>query len=349
MIKNKDKFLDKKKEITKIFSGKIILVTGGLGSIGSAIVQELLKYNPKLIRVVDNRETEIYYAIEERKNESVKYFFADVREKESIKKIISGVDIVFHAAAMKHVGICEQHPFEAVKTNILGTQNVIESCIEVGVEKMIFISTDKAVNPNSVMGTTKLLAERMVSAMNSSHANIKTKFGVVRFGNVLYSRGSVLEVWKDQLNNGEKITITDLEMTRFVMGIPQSIELIFSAMRYIRDSEIFILKMPSCKIRTLAEAYLEINGRPSNYYELIKPNEGEKDHEELLANIESKFLMENEQFFLRLPLRLDDGNIEPYLRMGFKSSKEKGFISNDERYLLDRESLKVILKKYINE
>lgn len=338
-----------KKVIKNLFNNKNILVTGGLGSIGAAIVEELLKYNPKTIQIIDNRETEMFYAIEHKRYEKVKYYFRDIRDKESIEEVMKSVDIVFHAAAMKHVLVCERNPFEAVKTNVIGTQNVIEACVNNNVKKMILISTDKAVNPISVMGTTKLLAERIVSAMHNIRDKISTEFGVVRFGNVLYSRGSVLEIWEKQLQKGKKIAVTNPAMTRFFMGIPQSVELIFSATYYAKNGEIFIFKMPSCKISTLAEAYLELKGYPRDFYIVIGEKEGEKRHEELLSKNESEFLMEKDRFFLKLPLRLKKKEIKYYKQLGFKKSRKEAFTSNDPNILLTKKQIKQLLREYLEE
>lgn len=338
-----------KNVIKKFFNNKNILVTGGLGSIGSGIVKELLKYNPRTIQVVDNRETEMFYSIDYNKDKKIKHYFIDIRDKDSLEKVMKNVDIVFHTAAMKHVLVCERNPFEAVKTNVFGTQNIIEVCINNNVKKMILISTDKAVNPTNVMGTTKLLAERIVAAMHNIRDKISTEFGVVRFGNVLYSRGSVLEIWEKQLQKGKKITITNPEMTRFFMGIPQSVELIFSATYYAKNGEIFIFKMPSCKIGTLAEVYLELKGYPQNYYAVIGEREGEKTHEELLSKNESEFLMEKDRFFLKLPLRLPKNEMKYYQRLGFKASKKDSFVSNDPHFLLKKNQVKRLLKDYLRE
>ena len=333
--------------IKNLFNNKNILVTGGLGSIGAEIVKELLKYKPKTIQVVDNRETEMHYSIAYNKHRNVKYYFIDIRDKDSVGKVMKNVNIVFHAAAMKHVFVCERNPFEAVKTNVLGTQNVIEACVNNNIEKMILISTDKAVSPMSVMGTTKLLAERMVAAMHNIRDKINTEFGVVRFGNVLYSRGSVLEIWERQLEEGKKITITNPEMTRFFMGIPQSVELIFSATYYAKNGEIFIFKMPSCKICTFAEAYLELKGCPRDYYITTGEKEGEKRHEELLSKNESEFLMEKDKFFLKLPLRLKKDEMKYYKRLGFKKSKKETFTSNDPNILLTKKQIQQLLREYL--
>src|SRR3989344_2773133 len=198
----------------EIFKDKRVAVIGGLGSIGSKIVSKLKELAVKKIIIIDNRETELFYAKEDKKESEIEGIFADVRDYDSIENALNNVDIVFHAAAMKHVIISEDNPFEAIKTNVLGTKNVIEASIKNGVEKTILISTDKAVNPTSVMGATKLLAEKLVGAIATSKSLRKnrTQFGIVRFGNVLYSRGSVLEIWNRQIKDGKKITITDGHM-----------------------------------------------------------------------------------------------------------------------------------------
>jgi FlaA1/EpsC-like NDP-sugar epimerase len=291
----------------------------------------------------------MFYKIDYNQKKNVKYYFIDIRNKDSVGKIMKNVDIVFHAAAMKHVLVCERNPFEAVQTNVLGTQNIIEACIDNNVGKMILISTDKAVNPNNVMGTTKLLAEKMVAAMHNIKDKINTAFGVVRFGNVLYSRGSVLEIWEKQLEKGEKIKVTNPKMTRFFMSIPQSVELIFSATYYAKNGEIFIFKMPSCEIGSLAKIYLELKGCPKNYFTIIGVREGEKTHEELLSKNESEFLMEKDKFFLKLPLRLPKNEMKYYQRIGFKMSKKDSFTSDNPYFLLKKSQIKKLLREYLKE
>lgn len=326
-----------------MFKGKTIAVTGGLGSIGSHIVQKLLVHEPKNILILDNRETGLFYSSEYPNDKRIQSFFCDVREKEQVKKFLKNADIVFHAAAMKHVVVCEKNPFETVKTNVIGTQNVIDACIENNIEKMILISTDKAVNPTNVMGATKLLAERLVSAMCNLRRDDETKFGIVRFGNVLYSRGSVLEIWKRQLQKGEKITITDPEMTRFFMDVYQSVDLIFSATQYAENGETFILKMPSVKIGVLSEAFLELVNFPDHHSRTIGIRPGEKMHEELLLDNEG-ILLENDSFFLKLPLQIGQKSNVKY--KSFKKSSNISFKSNNPSYLMNIESVKSILKNY---
>jgi FlaA1/EpsC-like NDP-sugar epimerase len=322
-------------KIPELFKRKKILVTGGLGSIGSEIVQQLLQYKPDLIRVMDNRETELFYSRQTYQgNSSIDFYFGDVRDKERLNKAVDGIDIIFHAAAMKHVIVCEYDPGEAIKTNVIGTQNVIDCAFEHNVERMIQISTDKVVNPTNVMGATKLLAERLVSAMCNIKGNKRTKFGIVRFGNVLASRGSVLEIWDKQLKSGQKITITDPEMTRFFMSIPDSVKLVCTAAYYADNGETFILKMPSVKIENLAKAFLAARKSPENQYEVIGMKPGEKMHEGLLFTEESGFLMENEDMFVRLPLRFNyDEGRKKFEKLGFFKSECSSFSSKETRFL----------------
>lgn len=333
-----------KETISELFQNKKILVTGGLGSIGSEIVRQLLQYNPKLIRVMDNRETELFYSRQSfQKDSEVEFLFGDVRDKDRLNKATDGIDIIFHAAAMKHVIVCEYDPGEAVKTNVIGTQNVIDCAFEHNVERMLLISTDKVVNPTNVMGATKLLAERLVSAMCNMRGDKRTKFGIVRFGNVLASRGSVLEIWDKQLRAGHKITITNPEMTRFFMSIPESVQLVCTAAYYSDNGETFILKMPSIIIQDLAETFLVSRGKPKDYFEIIGAKAGEKMHEGLLFAEESGFLMENDEMFVRLPLRFNyDEGRKKFEKLGFKTSDCTSFSSREARYLL-KENLQGIL------
>jgi FlaA1/EpsC-like NDP-sugar epimerase len=334
--------------LTDMFKDKRILVTGGLGSIGYEIVKQLSVCPLKELRVFDNRETELLYIIQNLgDNKSVVPILGDVRDKESTMRACKDVDIIFHAAALKHVLICEMAPLEAVKTNVVGTQNLIESAIQSGIERFVMISTDKAVNPTNVMGSTKLLAERLVSAVCNQKQRGKTKFSTVRFGNVMASRGSVLEVWSKELEEGKKIAVTDPDMTRFIMSIPQSVKLIFQASTYGEDGEIFIFKMPSVRIGDLAEAYLKVKGRNPDFIYIKGAQPGEKDHEELICREEVKNLLEDERMFVEIsPFFLQKG-IEKYTKLGFQKADEKRFSSNDAANLLSKEQVIKVLREQL--
>ena len=244
-------------EVEGYYKDKVLLVTGGAGSIGSEITKKILEYNPSVIRVLDNNETALFELEEELNSDKLRVFYGDVRDKDRLKRAFDNVDIIFHAGALKHVPLCEFNPFDAVKTNIIGTQNVLDVALDRDVEKVIFVSTDKAVNPINVMGATKLLAERLTISANHYTGDKETVFSCVRFGNVLNSRGSVIPVFKNQIKNGGPVKITDKDMTRFIMGIPEAVELILKAGQKADGGEIFILKMPATNIMDLAEVMIE--------------------------------------------------------------------------------------------
>ena len=241
------------------FKGKTILITGGTGSIGLGIVKQLVNCKPKAIRIFANDENSIF---ETRRtigdNPLFKYMVGDVRDKDRLSLAIRNVDIVFHAAAMKHIDICEQNPFDAVKTNVIGTSNVLEAAIIEKVSKFIFISTDKATNPTSTLGASKLLAERLTLDASSYNENGKTIFAIARFGNVIGSRGSVFQIFYHNLRNGNPLIITDARMTRFIMSISEAASMILQMTSITKDGEIFILKMPSVKISDLAGAMVDV-------------------------------------------------------------------------------------------
>ena len=241
------------------FRNKKILITGGTGSIGIGLIKQLLPYKPKIIKVFTNDENSIFESIRKfGKNPVIDYEMGDVRDKERLDFVIRGIDIVFHAAAMKHVDICEENPFDAVKTNVIGTSNIIESCISGKVSKFILISTDKATLPSTTLGASKLLAERLTINANSYDNFDKTIFAIVRFGNVIGSRGSVYQIFLDQIRKNQPLTVTDPRMTRFIMSIQDAAGLILKATNIAKGGEIFILKMPSVKIKDLAENMYQV-------------------------------------------------------------------------------------------
>ncbi|MCY3413593.1 MAG: polysaccharide biosynthesis protein [Candidatus Heimdallarchaeota archaeon] len=334
-----------KQTIIEHFSNKIILITGGLGSIGSEIINQLKYMNPKKLIVIDNRETELNDMYNQYKSsDNIEFFLGDVRDKKRMLSLTRNVQIIFHAAALKHVLVCEYNPFEAVKSNIIGTQNMIECAIENKIEKFILISTDKAVNPTNMMGSSKLAAERLVSAMSIQNISTKTKFGVVRFGNVLASRGSVLEIWKNSLRLNEKISITDPNMSRFFMSIPQSVELIFVAAILAEMGEVFILKMPSITLINLAKAFLLLKNRNENRYKIIGKGPGEKMNEELFSKSEIEFLWENDDMYVRLNTMMSEKNSD-YLNMFSKNGFRK---SNANTYISDNEEIQLNIKEIVN-
>ncbi|MDO8594525.1 MAG: SDR family NAD(P)-dependent oxidoreductase [bacterium] len=291
------------------FKGKTILVTGGTGSIGSEIVRQLLKKGPKVIRVFSRHEEGHHQLMLELAafQPLVRFIIGDIRDKDRLALAMEGVDIVFHAAAMKHVPLCESNPFEAVKTNIIGTQNLIEVARSANVEHVIGISTDKAAEPESVLGTSKLMAEKLFLATYFYKGNKRTTFTCVRFGNVLGSRGSILPLLKKQIVERGEVTVTDSNMTRFVMTIPQAVNLVLSAVALSRGQEIFILKMSSAKLGDIVDAAIahfapQAGKKPSDIrIRVIGKRAGEKLHERLLAEHELARVLETKEMYILTP------------------------------------------------
>jgi|SRR3989344_2080835 len=346
------------KEINYFFKDKTILVTGGIGSVGESIVRALLALSPAKIRVLDNRETELVYARKKfSRQDNVRFFYGDVREKERLLKATQDVDIIYHAAALKHVLPSEYDPYEVIKTNVHGTQNVIEAAIANNVGCVILISTDKAVNPCSVMGTTKLLAERLIASMAHHKGKSSTKFAAVRFGNVLGSRGSVLEIWDRLLQEGKKISITDQQMTRFFMSTDDCVQLIFQATLLANEGETFIFKMNSVNMGDLADAYLSHHGQSPDNYEIIGKSPWEKDHEKLFFEEEREHMLESQDFFIRLPLVDKFGSLvdksssyyQDFLKKGFMPLKQnQALFSNDPAIMLQKDEInsKLLSRSY---
>jgi FlaA1/EpsC-like NDP-sugar epimerase len=316
------------------FKGKNVLVTGGAGSIGKEIVQSLLGTTARTIRVFDNNETGLHdlaleFGVNEVGDKRLRFQLGDVTNENRLVTAMENVHVVFHAAALKHVPLCEYNPFEATRVNILGTQNCIDAARRCNVDKMIFISTDKAVSPFSVMGATKLVAERLVLASNIFSQG--TKFSCVRFGNVLNSRGSVIPIFKKQIFDGGPITITDPNMTRFFMTIPQAVELILTCAVQTKGDEIFVLKMSATNICDLADAMVEYYHETAHTEKnierkIIGIRPGEKMYEELISSDELGKLADNGSFFVisRNPIHRED-------KLGFSySSNEADRVTKSE-------------------
>jgi len=309
-------------QFEKMFRNKKILVTGGTGCIGSEIVRSLLKYKPKVVRIFSNDEDNTYRMMNEVGDGSkmmheisdLRFLIGDVRDKERLMLAMEDIDIVYHAAALKHVPLCEYNPSEAIKTNVLGTQNVIESALTCGVQKVISISTDKAVNPTNTMGTTKLLSEKLIINANAGKGTKETIFSSVRFGNVSFSRGSVIPLFEEQIRLKKMITITNPNMTRFMMSLSNTIELVFQATLLAKGGEIFVLKMPVIKLGDLADVIIETYSEKYNIKkEIINKNiiglrPGEKMYEELMTETEASAAFETETMLI-IPPQLEIPNL----------------------------------------
>jgi FlaA1/EpsC-like NDP-sugar epimerase len=327
-------------KLQNTFKGKKILVTGGTGCIGSEIVKNLLKYDPKVVRIFSNDEDATFNMSQEiGKAEDRRFLIGDIRDKERLIRAMKDIDIVYHAAALKHVPLCEYNPFEAIKTNVLGTQNVIESALINGVKKVINISTDKAVNPVNTMGATKLLAEKLIIDANFYKGKSRTIFSCVRFGNVLFSRGSVVPLFERQIKNKKMVTITDPEMTRFMMSIDDTIDLVFKATLIAKGGEIFILKMPVLKISDLVDVaikkYTEKYGyKPDEIKKkIIGVRPGEKVYEELMTETEAKNAFETKELLIVPPQVGMDIKLKAVDYKNTQKSKLKRYISRDVKTL----------------
>lgn len=292
------------------FENKIILVIGGTGSIGSEIVSQILNYNPKTIRILSNSENELWEARLRFKDsiDKLRFLLGDVRDYERIMRAVNDVDYIFNAAAIKHVPISEYNPMEAINVNIHGVENIIEVAFKSNVKKLIHISTDKAVAPTTVMGATKMLAERLCISRELTKGNYKTVISCVRFGNVLGSRGSIIPLIKAQIRNNNMVTLTDESMMRFFISLSQAVDLILKAAYIAHGGEIFILKMPTILIKDLIEAIIEeycpkIGKNPSSIeIKTIGPRLGEKLNEELISAAEYSSCYETDEMYIIQPL-----------------------------------------------
>lgn len=284
-----------------MFENKTILVTGGTGSWGYELVKQLLQLKPKEIRIFSRNELNQVEMKSTFNNEKLTFIIGDIKEKDSLMFACKGVDYLFHLAALKHVPVCEEQPYEALKTNVLGTQNVIEAAMINNVNKVIYVSTDKVADPSNFYGFSKAMGERLVVHANVLGSN--TKFVCVRGGNVLGSSGSVVQVFQKQIKGKSKIGITDTNMTRFFLTIEDAVQLLFKATVESIGGEIFIMKMPTFKILDLAEVLIDYSGETSVEIEVTGIRPGEKLHEILFSEYESKYTVNyNDQYYVIVPL-----------------------------------------------
>lgn len=290
------------------FADKRVLVTGCCGTVGSELTRQLLHdYHAAEVIGIDNNESELFF-LEQRFLGNDGYFcLADVRDYHKLARKMSGVDVVFHTAALKHVILCERSPFEAVQTNILGIQNIIRAASEAKVKIVLFTSTDKAVNPTNVMGTSKLMGERLMTAANSNKRGNGPIFSSTRFGNVLGSRGSVIPIFREQIRNGGPVTLTDSEMTRFIMSISQAVRLVLDSAVIANGGEVFVTKMPVIRIHDLAQVMIQElapkygHDPKSIQVKTIGTKPGEKQYEELMTLEEVRRAVELPRYFAVKP------------------------------------------------
>ena len=303
-----------------LFTGKTLLISGGTGSFGNAVLNRFLKTDIKEIRVFsrdEKKQDDMRHEFQAKMPEvahKVKFFIGDVRDSASIKNAMHGVDYIFHAAAFKQVPSCEFFPMEAVKTNIVGTDNLLTVAIEAGVKVVVCLSTDKAAYPVNAMGTSKAMMEKVIVAKSRTVDPEKTKICCTRYGNVMCSRGSVIPLWIDQIKAGQPITVTDPDMTRFIMSLDEAVDLVLFAFEHGVSGDILVQKAPACTIKVLAEAVKELFGSKEEI-KVIGIRHGEKHYETLLTNEECAGAIDMGEFY-RVPSDKRDLNYDKYYNQG---------------------------------
>jgi len=339
-------------------TGKTVLVSGGIGSIGSCLIKRLIKdYSPRQLRILDNNEAGMFEAIRQHPGETrLRFLLGDVRDKDRVMWALKGVDTVFHCAALKHVSLNEYSPFESVKTNVIGTQNILESVLTNQVQTFINISTDKAANPTSTMGASKLLAERLTVGAEYFKGKAKTIFANVRFGNVLNTSGSVLPIFIDQLKKGGPLTITDKRMVRYFMTVEEAVRLIIGTAEIAQGGEVFILKMPALRIADLAEVLIKqyatkFGQKPGKIkIKEIGKRPGEKLFEKIVTRTEAEYTLELKEMYV-FPLsieypneaeKINNKSYHYYKKLGGKVVPEEGVKPNK---LLTKAEIKQLLTK----
>ena len=293
--------------MNQMIAGNTVLLTGGAGSVGRSLIPRILDQNPQTLRIFDNSESGLASLQSELDDDRCRFFAGDVRDGDRLSRAIANVDTIFHTAAMKHVDICEYNPFEAVKTNALGLQNVVDAAIDASVDRFVFTSSDKAVHPANTMGTTKLLGEKLVTAGNTYSGESDIDLTSVRFGNVINSSRSVIPLFTEQIRDGGPVTLTDERMTRFFLTYDNVFDLVTGAAERTTGGEVFVFKMPAIKISDLAEAMIEALAPQYGYepenieVEVIGPRPGETFHEEIMTEREARRAYENGSMYAILP------------------------------------------------
>lgn len=300
-----------------MINGNTVLLTGGAGSVGRSLIPRLLDHDPRTLRILDSNESGLASLKSDISDKRCRFFAGNVRDSDRLARAMSGVDIVIHTAAMKHVDICEYNPFEAVKTNGLGLQNVIDAAVDASVDRFVFTSSDKAVHPANTMGTTKLLGEKLVTAGNTYSGGSDIDLASVRFGNVIKSSQSVIPLFTEQISEGGPVTLTDKRMTRFFLTYDDVFDLVTGALEKTAGGEVFVYKMPAIRIVDLAEAMIETFGPQYGYapedveIDIIGPRPGETFHEEVMTERESRRAYENGSMYAILPEATDVRDPEP--------------------------------------
>ncbi|UKS26143.1 polysaccharide biosynthesis protein [Paenibacillus sp. HWE-109] len=326
------------------YEGKKILIIGGTGTLGQLLTRYLLRYNPQVIRIFSRDEYKQFemqrYFVDQQAK--LRFLIGDVRDAQRLQRAMEDIDYVFHLAAMKHVPFCEYNPFEAVQTNIIGTQNMIQAAIQNGVKKVLFTSTDKAISPTNTYGATKLMAERLISAAEYQKGPKQTVFASVRFGNVMGSRGSVIPLFCKQILENQMVTVTDMSMTRYMMTSTQAITLMLKANELSLGGEVFVLRMPTIKLSDLVDVLVEEVTKKHQISKYIERNEiglrpGEKRYEELMTHDETLHGWEtNDMYIIPSPFN-EKMPIDPYSGATKMSAQS---INSHQEETIDRETLR---------
>ena len=325
-----------------MFKNKILLISGGTGSFGSAVLRRFLESDIQEIRIFSRDELKQDDMRRFYNNDKLKFYIGDVRDKNSIDDAMIGVDYVFHAAALKQVPSCEFYPMQAVKTNVIGTENLLNSAIRAGVKKVIALSTDKAVYPINAMGISKAMMERVIIAKGR---NVKgTTIICTRYGNVMASRGSVIPLFIDQVRSGKPITITDPSMTRFMMSLDQAVDLVLFAFENGQNGDIFVQKAPAATIELLANTMKNILGRPNHEVKTIGTRHGEKLYETLLTKEEMVKAVDMGEYY-RIPTDTRDLNYNKFFEEGEDVITESGEYHSHNTHQLNEDELRSLLLK----
>ena len=336
------------------FTNKTLLITGGTGSFGNAVLNRFVKTDIGEIRVFsrdEKKQDDMRHEFQAKMPEvadKISFYIGDVRDLQSVKNAMHGVDYIFHAAALKQVPSCEFFPIEAVKTNVLGTENVLTAAIDEGVKSVVCLSTDKAAYPVNAMGTSKAMMEKVIVAKSRTTRN--TKICCTRYGNVMCSRGSVIPLWIDQIKAGNPITITDGSMTRFIMSLDEAVDLVLFAFEHGESGDILVQKAPACTIRTQAEAVCELFGGDKDNIKVIGIRHGEKMYETLLTNEECAHAIDMGNYY-RVPCDKRGLNYDKYFSKGDSERNTlTEFNSNNTKLLTVEETKKKIFSlKYIQD
>ena len=321
-----------------IFKDKVLMITGGTGSFGNAVLKRFLNTDIKEIRIFSRDEKKQDDMRHEYNNDKIKYYIGNVRDIQSVKDAMHGVDYIFHAAALKQVPSCEFFPLEAVRTNCIGTDNVLTAAIEAGVKKVICLSTDKAAYPVNAMGTSKAMMEKIFVAKSRTVSEDKTMICGTRYGNVMCSRGSVIPLFIQQIKEGKPLTVTEPNMTRYIMSLEEAVDLVLFAFENGHSGDIFVQKAPACTIRDLAQAVKELF-RADNEIKIIGIRHGEKMYETLLTKEEAVKSLDMGGFY-RVPADNRDLNYDNYFKKGNVLTRLTNEYNSDNTTQLDVEGVK---------